>query len=258
MLLGPHPTEGPSVAAKPKTKATPKSAAPKTNKPKPEPKKAAAKVAPKKPEPKKPEAKKPEPKKAEPKKVEAKSMPAAKPAASKPAAATAKPAAPAKPPAAKTAAPAKAPEPAAPLAERRSKMPPKLTVRAPVGADELKAKIGALATATAQIRALKRTLSRSFMDVGLILVDIRDKRLYEAKGYGSFEAFLEREIELGKTASLRLARAVELFQRPAAVAGGMDKVLAAVAAFDGDAAENQGAPPTSSGGLRSPIPFHKR
>ncbi|MBN8615705.1 MAG: hypothetical protein J0L92_34235 [Deltaproteobacteria bacterium] len=244
------------MAAKPKTKATPKSAAPKTNKPtpKPEPKKAAAKVA-----PKKPEAKRPEPKKAEPKKVEAKSMPAAKPAASKPAAATAKPApSPAKPPAAKTAAPAKAPESAAPLAERRSKMPPKLTVRAPVGADELKAKIGALATATAQIRALKRTLSRSFMDVGLILVDIRDKRLYEAKGYGSFEAFLEREIELGKTASLRLARAVELFQRPAAVAGGMDKVLAAVAAFDGDAADNQGAPPTSSGGLRSPIPFHKR
>ena len=110
----------------------------------------------------------------------------------------------------------------------------------------------------AQIRALKRTLSRSFMDVGLILVDIRDKRLYEAKGYGSFEAFLEREIELGKTASLRLARAVELFQRPAAIAGGMDKVLAAVAAFDGDAADNQTAPPTSSGGLRSPIPFHKR
>jgi hypothetical protein len=187
------------VAAKPKTKATPKGGASSTNKPK---------AAPKKPEPKKPEP-------------------------------------------TITAAPV--------VPERRSKIPPKLTVRQPVGADELKAKIGALATATAQIRNLKRTLARSFMDVGAILIDIRDKRLYEAKGYGSFEAFLEREIELGKTTSLRLARAVDLFQRPAAVAGGMDKVLAAVAAFDGDGESQSGpTPPTSSGGLRSPIPFHKR
>jgi hypothetical protein len=57
--------------------------------------------------------------------------------------------------------------------------------------------------------------------------------------------------------SLRLARAVELFQRPAALAGGMDRVVAAVAAFDGDG-DNQAGPPTSTGGLRSPIPFHKR
>ena len=231
------------MAAKPKTKAAPKGGAAKTNKPTPTKASAPKKPEPKKPEPKQspvakaagPKAaapKKPEPKKPEPK--------AAPPAAKKPE--------------------AKKPDPiaAAPLAERRSKIPPKLTVRAPVGADELKAKIGALATATAQIRGLKRTLSRSFMDVGGILVDIRDKRLYEAKGYGSFEAFLEREIELGKTTSLRLVRAVELFQRPAAVAAGMDKVLAAVATFDGEAADNQAAPPTSSGGLRSPIPFHKR
>lgn len=225
------------MAAKPKTKVTPKGAA-KTNKT---------------PAVKKPEPKKPEPKAAASKPSKAPAA-AAKPGAAKPAVA-------AKPAPAKTKPEPKKAEAAvvAPAgAERRSKIPPKLTVRAPVGADELKAKIGALATATAQIRALKRTLSRSFMDVGLILVDIRDKRLYEAKGYGSFEAFLEREIELGKTASLRLVRAVELFQRPAAIAGGMDKVLAAVATFDGDVADNQGAPPTSSGGLRSPIPFHKR
>ncbi|MFN9808983.1 MAG: hypothetical protein ACK6CU_05030 [Deltaproteobacteria bacterium] len=182
-----------------------------------------SKPEPQKPEPKKPEPKKPELKKPEPKKPE----------------------------------PVITPAPAVP--ERRSKIPPKLTVRQPAGADELKAKIGALATATAQIRALKRTLARSFMDVGTILIDIRDRRLYEAKGYGSFEAFLEREIELGKTASLRLTRAVELFQRPAAISGGMDKVLAAVAAFDGDTETQSGpTPPTSSGGLRSPIPFHKR
>lgn len=142
------------------------------------------------------------------------------------------------------------------LSERRSRLPPKLTVRVPAGADELKAKIGALATAAAQIRNLRRTLARSFMDIGDILAEIRDRRLYEAKGFGSFEAFLEREIDLGRVTSLRLVRAVELFQRPAALAGGMDRVLAAVAAFDGDV--DLANPQTSAGALRSPIPFHKR
>ena len=142
---------------------------------------------------------KPEPKKPEPKKPEVK---AAEPAA------------------------------AAPLGERRSKIPPKLTVRAPVGADELKAKIGALATATAQIRNLKRTLSRSFMDVGVILIDIRDKKLFEAKGYGSFEAFLEREIDLGKTTSLRLIRVVHTFHREAALELGMDRLFMALMAIE--------------------------
>lgn len=144
--------------------------------------------------------------------------------------------------------------------ERKSKVPPKFTVRAPAGADELKAKIGALATAIAQIRNLKRTLSKSFMEVGGILIDIRDRKLFEAKGYGSFEAFVEREIELGKQTSLKLARAFELFQKPAAVAGGLDRVMAAVGAFDGevDPQANPPTSPTSAGGLRSPIPFHKR
>jgi hypothetical protein len=144
---------------------------------------------------------------------------------------------------------------------RKSRIPPRLTIRSPVGADELKAKIGALSTATQQIRALKRGLSRSFYEIGTILVDIRDRRLYEAKGYGSFDAFVEREIELGKQMSLRLVRIVSTFIKEAALSAGLDRASAAVACLDGDADPAQpSAPqtPSTAGLMRSPIPFHKQ
>ena len=214
-------------------------------------------------------------------KAKAPKKPAAKPAtarASKPAKAPAKPAKAAAPsikaPAPKAvAAPAKAAPVAAPAAAasgtamlRKSRIPPRLTIRSPVGADELKAKIGALATQTAQIRALKRSLSRSFYEIGTILADIRDRRLYEAKGYGSFEAFLEREIELGKQMSLRLVRIVGTFLREAATAIGLERAGAAIAAIDGETETAAPRPPvgtpptapTSPGIARSPIPFHKQ
>ena len=143
---------------------------------------------------------------------------------------------------------------------RKSRIPPRLTIRSPVGADELKMKIGALSTATQQIRALKRGLNRSFYEIGTILMDIRDRRLYEAKGYGSFDAFVEREIELGKQVSLRLVRIVSTFLKDAALAAGLDRASAAVAALDGeaDASHQHAGPqtPSSPGLMRSPIPFH--
>lgn len=165
-----------------------------------------------------------------------------------------------KPPSKSIAPKAIAPKvtPAGPIPERRSKIPPKFTVRSPADADERKAKIGALATAINQIKLHKRTLSKSFMEIGAILVDIRERKLFEVKGL-SFEAFVEREIELGKTMSLRLVRAVELFHKPAALAGGLERVIAAVRAFDGDAdPQMTPTPGTSPGFVRSPIPFHKR
>lgn len=194
---------------------------------------------------------------------------AAKPAAPKPAApaAVAKPVVVVAKPAAVAAPAAPSPLPSGTAALRKSRIPPRETIRSPVGADELKAKIGALATQTAQIRALKRGLSKSFYEIGTILVDIRDRRLYEAKGYGSFEAFVEREIELGKQLSLRLVRIVGTFLREAALAIGLDRASAGIAAIDGETESAQprppavGAPPpapTSPGMARSPIPFHKQ
>ena len=198
------------------------------------------------------------------KKSKAKAKATAKPA-KKAKAAPRKAAKPAKPvvKSAPAKVPSKAPAaaPASPML-RKSRIPPRLTIRSPVGADELKAKIGALATQTAQIRALKRTLSRSFYDVGNILIDIRDRKLYEAKGYGSFEAFVEREIELGKQLSLKLVRIVTMFIREAAIAIGLERASAGIAAIDGET-ETQAQPqppsaPTTPGIARSPIPFHKQ
>lgn len=156
--------------------------------------------------------------------------------------------------------PSKAGAKPAPAVASMSQVAPRLTVRAPEGADALKQKIGALATATSQIRNYKRALQKSFFDIGLILKDIDEQKLYEVKGYGSFEAFLEREIDLGKQLGLKLSRAVHVFQRDAALAAGLDRVSAAIAVLDGevDASSTPTAgAPSSSGGARSPIPFHK-
>jgi hypothetical protein len=222
----------------------------------------------------------PRPAKAAPKPAKAVTKAAPKPAKAAPAkAAPAKAAAPTKasrppeaaPPAKAGKPPEGAPPKDAPLARGKpgslfvAPIPPRsrLTAREPAAAEDLKAKLGALATSINQIKALKRSIQRSFWEVGLILADIRDRKLFIAKGYSSFEAFLEREIELGKNASLKIARAVQLFQKDAAVAAGLDRVLLAVAAFDGELEPRDGASqgppsPTSAGTTRSPIPFHKQ
>ena len=99
------------------------------------------------------------------------------------------------------------------------------TIRTPSGAEEIKVRIGALHTAVNEIRNLKKTLVRSFYDVGLVLQKIRDQRLYEARGFGNFETFLEREIEIGKMTALRLIRVTEVFQRDASIEFGMERVI---------------------------------
>ena len=38
----------------------------------------------------------------------------------------------------------------------------------------------------------RKNLNKGFYDIGGVLKDIHARKLYEAKGYGSFEAFLER------------------------------------------------------------------
>src|ERR1700684_3481138 len=67
-------------------------------------------------------------------------------------------------------------------------------IRSPTGAEDIKAKIGDLHNALVQIKALRKNLGKGFYDIGHILKEIQARRLYEAKGYGTFEAFLEREI----------------------------------------------------------------
>jgi hypothetical protein len=106
------------------------------------------------------------------------------------------------------------------------------TIRVPPGAEELKLKIGELHNALLQIRAHRKNLNKGFFDIGGVLRDIQQRKLYEAKGYGSFEAFLEREIDLGKTTSLKLIKISSIFVKAAALEFGMDKLFQSLQVLD--------------------------
>src|SRR3984885_5222215 len=106
------------------------------------------------------------------------------------------------------------------------------TIRTPENAEDIKQKVRDLHGALSQIKALRKNLGKSFYDIGVVLKDIQARRLYEAKRFPSFESFVEREIDLGKTTSLRLVRVVGLFQKEGALEVGMDRVFAAITAID--------------------------
>lgn len=140
---------------------------------------------------------------------------------------------------------ARAAEPAPPGSARA-------TIRVPAAAEEIKAKIAELHNQTQKIRSFRKRLDKGFFDIGLVLAEIQQQELYQAKGYGSFEAFLEREIDLGKQTSLKLIKVAQVFQREAALDFGMDKVLLALSALEGEAVP-QAAP--SAPGSRPPLPL---
>jgi hypothetical protein len=122
-------------------------------------------------------------------------------------------------------------------ARARAAVPPppgsaRATIRVPTGAEELKARISELHQALLQVRGHRKNLAKGFYDVGLVLRDIQQRKLYEAKGYGTFEAFLEREIDLGKTLALRLIRIASTFMREAALSYGLDKLTDALAPLE--------------------------
>jgi hypothetical protein len=124
------------------------------------------------------------------------------------------------------------------------------------GKTELKARFAKLSSTTAQIGTLKRSLNKTFFDIGLLLNQIRNERLYEVKGYGSFESFVEREIDINKAICLKLTRVVEALNQEQALAAGVDRAVAAVAALDGEAEPSPMARPAGSpaGG----VPLHKQ
>jgi len=134
-------------------------------------------------------------------------------------------------------------------AEARNREPPKpgsarATLRTPEEAERIKARIGELHEALGQIRALKKHLPDRFYEAGAVLKRIRDQRLFDAKGYASFDAFVEREIELGsKTLTLRLARIPEVFQEEAARECGLEALLAALEAIEQTAQRSQRTSP---------------
>jgi hypothetical protein len=106
------------------------------------------------------------------------------------------------------------------------------TIRTPTGAEDIKQQIGALHNCLVQIKALRKTLHKSFYDIGNVLRDVQARKLYLAKGYGTFDAFLEREIDLGKTTSQRLVRITQVFLRDAALEFGMDRCINGLLALE--------------------------
>jgi hypothetical protein len=106
------------------------------------------------------------------------------------------------------------------------------TLRVPEQADRIKASISELHNLTSKIRSLKKTLHDSFYEMGELLGTIRDRELYIAKGYSTFESFVEREIDMGKTATLRLERIPRVFRLDAAREYGLEALFAAIGTLE--------------------------
>jgi hypothetical protein len=125
--------------------------------------------------------------------------------------------------------------------------------------DHLKARFSALSAATSQIKALKRAIQKNFFDVGQQLDRIREDKLYEVKGYGSFESFVEREVDIDKVTCMRLARVARSMVREAALEVGMERACAAMAALDGEplVPSGSGTYPVTGTALTT-LPAHKR
>jgi hypothetical protein len=146
-------------------------------------------------------------------------------------------------------------------ARARAAVPPppgsaRATIRVPTGAEEIKAKIVDLHNALNEIRALRKNLTHNFFEVGLVLHDILARKLYEARGFGTFEGFLEREVDLGKVTSMRLVRATEVFTREAALEYGMERVVYALNILEApDKPPPAAAPQPSSGTPKSSLPL---
>jgi hypothetical protein len=94
--------------------------------------------------------------------------------------------------------------------------------------------------ALTRLRGMKKQLNDRFFEAALVLQGIREAKLFDAKGYASFEAFVEREVDLGgRTLALRLARIPEVFLEDAARAHGLEALLAALEAMEQAAQRNQ-------------------
>ncbi len=83
-------------------------------------------------------------------------------------------------------------------ARNASPAPPgsaRATLRTPEAAEQIKATVSELHNTLVRIRALRKNFNDKFYELGVLLGRIKDGELYIAKGYSSFETFLEREIE---------------------------------------------------------------
>jgi hypothetical protein len=128
--------------------------------------------------------------------------------------------------------------------------------RVPAGAENIKQRLTALVNTQQKLSELKRSSQKNFYPIGEMLHRVREQRLFEVKGYGSFEAFIEREVNLGQQFCLQCVRIYETFLPEAVTTHGFARLVAALDALD---AASVASLPTGDGAKmgRSPIPPHK-
>lgn len=120
---------------------------------------------------------------------------------------------------------ARAAEPAPPGSARA-------TIRTPTGADEIKERLNELLRLTGQLKLLRKNLAKNFYEIGQILREVQAKKLFEPRGYTTFEAFIERETELGKELGLKITRIAGLFTKDGAMELGLDRLVTALGALE--------------------------
>lgn len=129
--------------------------------------------------------------------------------------------------------------------------------RVPAGAETIKQRLTALVNTQQKLGEFKRSAQKNFYQIGELLHRVREQRLYEVKGYGSFEAFIERELNLGQQFCLHSVRIYETFLPEAVTTYGFARLVAALDALE----PTPTAPATTASDnlktARSPIPPHK-
>jgi hypothetical protein len=127
--------------------------------------------------------------------------------------------------------------------------------REPAGADRIKQQLTALVNVQQKLAELKRSANRNFYEIGALLHRVRSERLYEVKGYSSFEAFVERETPLGQQFCAQVVRIHQTFLPEAAHTLGFSRLCAALAVLE---EEPSGMTAVDSlRGARPAIPPHK-
>ncbi|MET0286440.1 MAG: hypothetical protein ABW352_18305 [Polyangiales bacterium] len=130
--------------------------------------------------------------------------------------------------------------------------------RTPAAAESIKQRLTTLMNTQQKLADMKRSHQKHFAEIGELLHRVREQRLFEVKGYSTFEAFIEREVNLSQSFCLHAVRIFETFQPAAIQQYNFARLAAAVDALDQLAA----APVAVAGNeplrmARSPIPPHK-
>ncbi|MBM4360438.1 MAG: hypothetical protein FJ096_20215 [Deltaproteobacteria bacterium] len=124
------------------------------------------------------------------------------------------------------------------LRKRNAEPPPpgsaRATLRTPKEAEEIKERIGLFHQRVGTINTLRKKLDKSFYEIGELLGELQTTRLFEAKGYATFESFLDREIEIPRPQALKLVRIVHTFDREAAGDYPLERLMNALSALDGE------------------------